>query len=205
VRAGDLAGAAAVAAEAERALGPAAGQRAHSQVADQVWRWHGATAARSFYAALDASTLDDDEARTLIIKRAMVNRGGSRAEVFRDLLIGRGELDPSPTSAMARLSLDAQAFGDPWMGYLAGRQLFLAERFEPALEALRVGEIASIGESRLLAEVLRMRAVALYRNGNLPEAAATFSALAEDQSRPTGARDAAADWLDRIRRESPRQ
>ncbi len=205
VRAGDLAGAAAVAAEAERVLGPAAGQRAHSQVADQVWRWRGATAARSFYAVLDASTLDDDEARTLIIKRAMVNRGGSRAEVFRDLLIGRGELDPSPTSAMARLSLDAQALGDPWMGYLAGRQLFLAERFEPALEALRVGEIASIGESRLLAEVQRMRAVALYRNGNLPEAAATFSVLAEDQSRPTGARDAAADWLDRIRRESPRQ
>ena len=205
VRAGDLAGAAAVAAEAERALGPAAGQRTRSQVADQVWRWRGATAARSFYAALDPSTLDDDEARSLIIKRAMVDRGGSRAEVFRDLLIGRGELDPSPTSAMARLSLDSQAQGDPWMGYLAGRQLFLAERFEPALEALRVGDVASLGESRVLAEVQRMRAVALYRSGNLPEAAATFSALAEDQSRPTGARDAAADWLDRIRRESPRQ
>ena len=167
VRAGDLAGAAAVAAEAEAALGPAAGQRIRSQVADQVWRWRGASAARPFYEALDASTLDDDEARTLIIKRAMVDRGGLRAEVFRDLLIGRGELDPSPTSAMARLGLDPLASNDPWAAYLAGRQLFLAERFVPALEALRVGDVATLGESRVLAEVQRMRAIAMYRNGDL--------------------------------------
>lgn len=205
VRAGDLAGAAAVAAEAEAALGPAAGQRIRSQVADQVWRWRGASAARPFYEALDASTLDDDEARTLVIKRAMVDRGGLRAEVFRDLLIGRGELDPSPTSAMARLGLDPLASGDPWTAYLAGRQLFLAERFAPALEALRVGEVATLGESRVLAEVQRMRAIAMYRSGDLAEAAAAFSALAEDESRPTGTRDAAADWLDRIRREPPRR
>jgi hypothetical protein len=205
VRAGDLAGAAAVAGEAERALGPAAGQRARSQVADQVWRWRGASAARPFYEALDASSLDDDEARTLTIKRAMIGRGGLRAEAFRDLLIGRGELDPSPTSAMARLSLDPQALNDPWSAYLAGRQLFAAERFGPALEALRVGDIASLGEARVLAEALRMRAVALYRSGELGESAAAFSAIAADESRPAGSRDAAADWLDRIRRESPRR
>ncbi len=205
VRSGDLAGAAAVASEAERALGPAAGQRARSQVADQVWRWRGSAAARPFYEALGASTLDDDEARTLVIKRAMVDRGGLRAEVFRDLLIGRGELDPSPTSAMARLGLDPDASGDPWTAYLAGRQLFLAERFGPALEALRVGDIAALGESRVLAEAQRMRAIALYRSGDLGEAAAVFSALAEDQSRPTGTREMAADWLDRIRRESPQR
>lgn len=203
VRVGDLGGAATVAVEAERALGPAAGQRARSQVADQVWRWRGAAAARPLYEALDASTLDDDEARTLIIKRAMVDRGGLRAEVFRDLLIGREELDPSPVSAMARLSLDPMASSDPWMGYLAGRQLFLAERFGPALQALRVGDVASLGEARVLAELQRMRAISLYRTGDLAEAAATFSALSEDDSRPIGARDAAADWLDRIRRETP--
>lgn len=202
VRAGDLPGAAAVAVEAERALGPAAGQRVRSQVADQVWRWRGAAAARPFYDALDPATLAEDEARTLVIKRAMVGLGGPRAEAFRDLLIGRGELDPSPTSAMARLSLDPQAFDDPWTGYLAGRQLFLAERFGPALEALRVGDIASLGEARVLAEAQRMRAIALYRSGEPAEAAATFSALAEDEARPTGARDTARDWLDRIRRES---
>ena len=150
-----------------------------------MWRWRGASAARPFYEALDASTLDDDEARTLIIKRAMVDRGGLRAEVFRDLLIGRGELDPSPTSAMARLGLDPLASNDPWAAYLAGRQLFLAERFVPALEALRVGDVATLGESRVLAEVQRMRAIAMYRNGDLAEAAAAFSALAEDSARPT--------------------
>jgi hypothetical protein len=202
VRAGDLPGAAAVAVDAETALGPAAGQRVRSQVADQVWRWRGAAAARPFYDALDPATLDEDEARTLFIKRAMVDRGGPLAESFRDLLIGRGELDPSPTAAMARLSLDPQTFNDPWAAYLAGRQLFLAERFGPALEALRVGDIATLGEARLLAEAQRMRAIALYRSGEPAEAAATFSALAEDQSRPMGSRDTARDWLDRIRRES---
>ena len=170
-----------------------------------MWRWRGVGASHAFYDALDVTLMDDDEARTLIIKRAMVDRGGLRAEVFRDLLIGRGELDPSPTSAMARLGLDPLASNDPWAAYLAGRQLFLAERFVPALEALRVGDVATLGESRVLAEVQRMRAIAMYRNGDLAEAAAAFSALAEDESRPTGTRDAAADWLDRIRRESPRR
>jgi hypothetical protein len=105
---------------------------------------------------------------------------------------------------MARLSLDPLSANDPWAGYLAGRQLFLAERFGPALEALRVGDIAAIGDARLVAEVQRMRAIALYRSGELVEAGATFSLLQEDQSRPAGARDTAGDWLDRIRRESPR-
>ncbi len=202
VRAGDLGGATRIATEAEQALGPAAGQRARSQVADQVWRWRGLSASQVFYDALDVTLMDDDEARTLLIKRAMLTRGGAPAEVFRDLLIGRGELDPSPTAAMARLGLDDQAASDPWVAYLAGRQLFLAERFEPALRMLRVGDIASIGEPRVLAETQRMRAIALYRSGNLTEASTVFTMLAEDEGRPSGARDTAADWVDRIRRES---
>lgn len=201
VRANDLDGATRVAAEASAALGPAAGQRARSQIADQVWRWRSASASVPFYEALDVSLMDDDEARTLAIKRAMLARGGGPAEVFRDLLIGRGELDPSSTAAMARLGLD-DAVADPWVAYLTGRQLFLAERFEPALRALRVGDIASLAEPRVLAETQRMRAISLYRSGNLAEASATFSLLAQDEGRPAGSRDTAADWVDRIRRES---
>ena len=72
------------------------------------------------------------------------------------------------------------------------------------LEAELVKEFVRVGHNDL-AEVQRMRAIAMYRNGDLAEAAAAFSALAEDESRPTGTRDAAADWLDRIRRESPRR
>lgn len=202
VRAGDLAGASRVAAEAEAALGPAAGLRARSQIADQVWRWRGPGAAAPFYDALDPRPMDEDEARTLVIKRAMLARGGRAGEVFRDLLIGRGELDPAPIAAMARVGLDPEGAGDPWAAYLAGRQLFLAERFDAALEALRVGTIASLGEPTVLAETQRMRAIALYRSGHSAEASAVFALLAEDDARPAGLRDMASDWIDRIRRES---
>ena len=94
VRAGDLAGADAVADEATRELGVAAGNRARTAIADAVWRWGDAREALTRYAGVDLGLLEEDEARTLSLKRAMLGAGGARAEAFRDLLIGRGGARP---------------------------------------------------------------------------------------------------------------
>lgn len=196
VRRGDLAGADALAAEAERDAGPAAGARVRNAVADAVWRWGDARDARARYDALDASLASDDEARTLWLKRDALARGGVVAEVLRDLLIGRGARDPSPVAAMARAAEGAG--DDPVLRYLVARQLFLHERFEASLAAL--GDPAAQREPRVRAEARRMRATALFHLGRLDESAAGFRALADDPTRPQGTRDAARDWVDRIAR-----
>ncbi len=109
VRTGDLAAAERVAVDATNALGPAAGNRVRTAIADAVWRWRGPADAIARYEAVDASLLEEDEARTLTLKLATLRAGGDREEAFRDLLIGRGELDPTSVVAMASLSVSVRA------------------------------------------------------------------------------------------------
>ena len=201
VRAGDLPGADRVAAEATEALGEAAGNRVRTSIGDAVWRWQTPADAEARYARVDVSLLDEDDARTLQLKRAMLARGGEYEAAVRDLLIGRGELDPSPITAMARLAALRVQENDPRAVYLVGRQLFMQERYADALAVLDEAAIARADDARVLAEARRMIAVARYHTGDLVGATEAFRRLAEDETRPQGLRDAARDQLDRIRRE----
>jgi len=205
VRQGDLSRAEAVAREASRDLGEAAGNRVRMAVADAVWRWRSPEEAVALYRAVDASLLDEDEARTLTLKRTMLESGGQREATLRDLLIGRGEREPSAVAATARAAMLLAVEHDPLAAYLVGRQLFLQERFEDALATLDENEIARASEPRVLAEARRMRAIANWHLGRLADARRDFDSLARDPSRPQGLRDLAADWLDRIERETLRR
>ncbi len=201
VRAGDLPGARADATAAGRALGPAAEARLTARAADLVWRWRGPAEASGLYATVDLGLLDEDEARTVSLKRTAIARGGPLAEALRDLLAGRGELDPSPVAAAARLGEIQARTPDPVGAYLLGRQLFLQERDADAVAALAPMAEASNVDARVAAESQRVEAVARYRLGDRDGAANLFHALADDPQRPQGARDVARDWLDRIARE----
>jgi hypothetical protein len=97
---------------------------------------------------------------------------------------------------MARLA--GEPLRDPVMRYLVARQLFLHERFDESLTAL--GDPADAPDPRVAAEGARMRATALFHLRRDAESAAAFAAIAADPTRPQGARDLAADWVDRIRR-----
>jgi len=110
--------------------------------------------------------------------------------------VGAGELDPSPTAAMARTFGADRA--DPVLRYLVGRQLVNHGRYEEALELIPRAPTGL--DPRVHAECSRLRAVALFHLGRLEESARAFGALSADPRRPRGARDAAADWIDRIRR-----
>jgi hypothetical protein len=198
VRVGDLAAADGVAREAAQALGPAAGNRVRTSIADAVWRWRGPTEATARYNALDLTLLEEDEARTLTLKRRALAAGGVLGEAMRDLLIGRGALDPSPTVAAARLGA---LLDDPVARYLAGRQYFLHERFDDTLATLDETRVAAANDARMMAETRRMIATARYLRGDLVGARAAFYPLAHDAERPQGLRDVAYDWIDRIDRE----
>jgi len=201
VRRGELPTAELVAREAARDLGEAGGNRVETAIADAVWRWRGPAEAVARYRRLDASLLEEDEARTLSLKRAMLESGGEREAAFRDLLIGRAERDPSAVVATARAAALLAVDHDPLAAYLVGRQYFLHERFEEALATLDEAEVARSGDARVLAETRRMRAVASWHLGRYEDARRGFEALAGDAARPQGLRELAGDWVDRIARE----
>jgi thioredoxin-like negative regulator of GroEL len=194
-RRGDHPGAAGLVDETARVAGPAAAQRVRSALADALWRWGDPAAARRAMEALDPRLMGDDEARTHALKRAALTQGGAFARVLQTLLVGEGELDPSPAAALA-LAARAELQG-PELRYLVARQLVQHERFADAVTLLG-GEAPQ--DPRVRAEALRLRGVALFHLRRWPESEAAFAALRDDPTRPTGARDDAADWVDRVRR-----
>lgn len=196
VRRGDVPGADAAAVEAGRALGPAAETRLRTLVADTLWRWSGPSAAvAARYAALDPAQMDDDEARTLVIKRAALAAGGPLGEGVRDLLLGRGEVDAAPAVAAARFA--AVQAAEPLAAYLVARQMFVHERFDDVEALLGDGVIAAMTDPRVRAESLRMRGVSRGWRGRWADAAADFRRLADDPTRPEGLRVVARDWIAR--------
>jgi hypothetical protein len=200
--------AAALADDAARALGPAAAARLQARIADAVWRWRGADAARELYRPLDPELFDEDEARTLEVKRWALGLSTTAPDptyalALQDLLIGRGDLDPDPLAMTARLALAFSAGPriDAPAGYLIARQLHARERHAEAAALLASIDFAALPTERVRAEALRLQAVSLYLVGDRAGAALIFQRLADDPARPEGARDVARDWLDRIRRE----
>jgi hypothetical protein len=84
-------------------------------------------------------------------------------------------------------------------GYLVTRQLWRLRR-ESAAIARGVNVDASLLPSdRIRAEFRRVMAESRFHTGDREGARAGYRALADDPSRPSGARDVARDWLDRLR------
>jgi hypothetical protein len=194
-RRGDDASARGLVDETARVAGPAAAQRVRTALADALWRWGDPASARRAMEALDPRLMGDDEARTHALKRAALAQGGAFARVLQTLLVGERELDPSPAAALA---LAARAeLQSPDLRYLVARQLVQHERFADAV-ALLGGE--GLRDARVRAEALRLRGVALFHLRRWEESVTAFAALRDDPTRPTGTRDDAADWVDRIRR-----
>jgi hypothetical protein len=194
-RRGDDAGAVGLVDETARVAGPAAAQRVRTALADALWRWGDPAAARRAMEALDPRLMGDDEARTHALKRAALAQGGAFARVLQTLLVGERELDPSPAAALALAA--RSELQSPDLRYLVARQLVQHERFADAV-ALLGGE--GLRDARVRAEALRLRGVALFHLRRWDESASAFAALRDDPTRPTGTRDEAADWVDRIRR-----
>lgn len=201
VRRGQLAEADQIATRAAEALGPAAGQRIRSAVADAVWRYGEGDEALARYNAIAVAQLDEDEARTLSLKRRALGRGGLLAEAVADLLVGRGAVDASTVAAAVGLERARCATGDPVATYLVARQLFLTERFGAAVALLDDATLARLEDPRVRAEARRIRGTSYWHLWQMPRARADFEALAADPERPQGLRDVAADWCDRIDRE----
>ncbi len=200
VRLGDVSAARAGITAAGNDLGPAAIARLTARLGDSVWRWRKSTEADAFYAQVDPSLLDDDDARTLTLKRTALATGGPLAEALRDLLIGRAALDPSPVAAAAAFGELYARDPSPIATYLLGRQLFLQERDADARALLAALQGRTDVDLRVVAEATRLYAIASFRLGDFSGATRSFVTLAIDPSRPAGARDVAMDWLDRIAR-----
>ncbi len=205
VRLGDVPRARALAEQAASELGPAAAARVWLRVADVVWRWRGADEARPLYSRVDPGLFDEDEGRTAEVKRWAIELEGpsEAAEAVRDLLVGRGPLGPDPTVAVARLSSVLEAPSSPpaaraMAGYLTARQLFKNRREQAALARALSADASALPTARLRAELQRIIAESRFHLGDRDGAARAFRVLADDPSRPTGLRDVARDWLDRL-------
>ncbi len=191
-----------------RVLGPSAAARVRLRVADVLWRWKGAAAARDAYAQLDPAVFDEDEARTLDVRRWAVELELSTVaareaqEATRDLLVGREQLTVSPLSAVARLSNvlgDREA--DPALRamatYLICRQLWRSHRYDAALAQALSIEQDRLATSRVRWETQRLIAASRLALGQFSLAEAGFRALADNTERTSGGRAESLDWADR--------
>jgi hypothetical protein len=209
VRLGDVGRATALAEESARSLGPAAAARVWVRTAEVVWRWRGAAEARPLYARAEQDLFDDDEARNIEVRKWAVGLLASRptdaaSEATRDLLAGRQSLHADTTVGVARLSAvldDPQS--DPstraMAGYLVLRQLWRLRRETAALARGATVDPSLLPSDRIRAEYQRVMAESRFHTGDREGARAAYRAIAEDPSRPSGSRDLARDWLDRLR------
>lgn len=198
-RAGALSEADRVCTESTRVLGPAAGARVSARVVDTLWRWRSAEEARRRFDTVDLRFASDDELRGFDIRRRALASGGDFGVGARDLLVGSAELGPSIPAALPRLARVMST--EPFAGYLVARQAFNADRFAEALSWLDLDALSRAGSVRVYSEATRLAAVASYHTREFTNAARLFRSIADDTTRPRGARDEALDWLDRIARE----
>ncbi len=207
VRLGDVPRARALAEQAASELGPAAAARVWVRVADVVWRWRGALESRPLYSRVDPALFDEDEGRTAEVKRWAIALDGSpeAVDAVRDLLVGQDSLGPDPVAAVARLASVLESTASPpdvraMAGYLTARQLFKSHRERAALARARSVDASALPTARLRAELQRLIAESCFHMGDRAGALRAFRVLADDPARPTGLRDVARDWLDRLER-----
>ncbi|MFO0556659.1 MAG: hypothetical protein U0269_01450 [Polyangiales bacterium] len=209
VRLGDVPRATQLAEESARSLGPAAAARVWVRTAEVVWRWRGAAEARPFYQRANQDLFDDDEARNIEVRKWAVGLLGAPAteaasEATRDLLAGRESLHSDSTVGVARLSAVLEdPSTDPhtraMAGYLVMRQLWRLRRESAAIARGMTVDASLLPSDRIRAEFRRVMAESRFHTGDREGARAGYRTLAEDPSRPTGSRDVARDWLDRLR------
>ncbi|MBL8682833.1 MAG: tetratricopeptide repeat protein [Myxococcales bacterium] len=209
VRQGDVRRAISMAEDAARSLGPSSAARVWRRIGQEVWRWRGADDARPLFRQANADLFDDDEARNIEVRQWALGLLGATpttaaSEATRDLLIGRGALEPDAVSAVAQLG---RVFDDPssdatsraMAGYLTVRQLWRSRREREALSLAGRVVAEDLPSLRIRAEFRRVVAECRYHTGDASAAREGFRAISEDPARPTGTRDAARDWLDRLR------
>lgn len=209
VRLGDVSRATALAEESARSLGPAAAARVWVRTAEVVWRWRGAAEARPLYQRANQDLSDDDEARNIEVRKWAVGLLGSpptaaASEATRDLLAGRLALRSDSTVGVARLTAVLQdpqtdAATRSMASYLVMRQLWRLRREDAALALGASVDPALLPSDRIRAEHRRVMAESRFHTGDRAGARAAYQSIADDPSRPSGARDAARDWLDRLR------
>jgi Flp pilus assembly protein TadD len=81
--------------------------------------------------------------------------------------------------------------------YMLGRQLFARGRFADAADELGRSLAGPLPDGRFIREAVRMRAVALFRQGKRAEAREIFGALERDPTAPEAARLDARQWVAR--------
>ena len=174
-------------------------KRAASQIrADLHWSRGQRGSALKIYRALLAEPDFEPMLRMLAVKVAALEN--ERAEPYlRRFLIGGEQLGPE-SSDLAMLTLAELTAAQPSLGlahYLLGRQLFFRDEHERALAYLGRARRLGLPTAPLRVENLRMLAISRYHMGRLEGAVEVFRTLADDDSRPAGARAMAEDWIER--------
>ncbi len=188
-------------AEAEGALAQVEGlpkplvARAQERVADAYWLRHQRERARRMYEALLRAPQGDDEARAREVKVLAIDAGGPAERLIRELLVGpHGNGVSSPVAV--HLAREIERFRPDGLGaYLEARQLIAQDRYDLALPRIETAIRLGLPTNRIEDEALRMEAVSLFATEDLRRSEERWRRALE---RPR-LRNAAREWLDRIR------
>lgn len=170
-----------------------------TSLADELWRHSRRNEAQSLYDEVLTMPGDEDAKRNLEVKKLAITWGGTSERALFDLLVGdRGRSRHSGTQMYRTMQLHERQKpeGVPSLGaYLAGRQLFGAERFELTIPLLESARSEGLPTERLEREATRMLAIAYVAEGRWDAAEALFHAQLKDTHTDHAA---VRDWLMRV-------
>lgn len=168
-------------------------------LADELWRHSRRDEAKSLYDEVLDLPGEEDQKRSIEVKKLAITWGGTSERALFDLLVGdRGRARHSGTEMYRAMQLYGREKpeGVPSLGaYLAGRQLFGAERFELSIPLLEQARSAKLPTDSLSREATRMLAIAYVAERRWDEGDALFRALLKD---PHTDHATLQDWLMRV-------
>jgi hypothetical protein len=169
---------------------------------DAYWRHGDRERAHVLYSENLALPQPEDQRRQIEVRLYALTQGGESSAALRELLApdARNAVDPgTQLAAIARLDrVDPSGLG----AYLTARQMFVRERFDLVLPLLDRANTQRLPTESILREAERMRAVALFANGDLDASDRAFRAILADahtHEGDVGRLVEAEDWLARIR------
>jgi hypothetical protein len=169
---------------------------------DAYWRHGDRERAHVLYSENLALPQPEDQRRQIEVRLYALTQGGESSAALRELLApdARSAVDPgTQLAAIARLDrVDPSGLG----AYLTARQMFVRERFDLVLPLLDRANTQRLPTESILREAERMRAVALFANGDLDASDRAFRAILADahtHEGDVGRLVEAEDWLARIR------
>jgi tetratricopeptide (TPR) repeat protein len=134
----------------------------------------------------------------LSVKIAALTNTSAEGHLRRFLLDGERLSPEEPALAMLSLSELIADVPDFAIGhYLLGRQLFSRDEHERAIVYLERARSLDLDSETLMAENTRLLAISYFYLGQFGRARELFMSLADDQTRPLGARVLASDWVER--------